>query len=134
MNGVLVKILGKLPPQTSLDPIADELYDQLGRHRVGIVEYVVADRTEPDPESDAHPVVRLRARLIEFALNVEDEAQVRTLMERLYRDRTSAGTLDLGAADVEPTGEVVRKPTDLSSVKPSGAARARAPRGRGGRG
>jgi hypothetical protein len=129
-HGTIVKILGKLPPQTSIDPIADQLYDQVGRHRIGIVEYVVQDRLEVDPETDAHPVVRMRARLIELALNPDDEAEVRTLMERLYRDRTLDGTLD----SVEPNGEVVRKPTDLSTVKPTGAARARTPRGRGGRG
>jgi hypothetical protein len=130
VNGTIVKLLAKLPPQTSIDPVADQLYDQLGKHRVAIVEYVVADRTEPDPESDGHPVVRLRSRLIELALNPDDEAEVRALMERLYRDRTMDGTLD----SVEPTGEVTRRPTDLSSVQPTGAARARTPRGRGGRG
>jgi hypothetical protein len=135
-NDVLLRLRGKLPEQTSLDARVDEHYRSLGRHYVAIVEYVVAARTEPDPESEAHPTAALLLTKIELPADDADDERVRELMRELWAKRTAAGTIPGIDGDedfVEPTGEVTREPTALSSVPSSGAGRSRT-RGRGGRG
>lgn len=122
-NDTLIKLSSRLPKASSLDGHADELHGRLGRHYVAIVEFRVADRTEVDPDSDASPKVKLEFGSIEVAYNAEDEANIRSLQQAIYRARTAAGTFD--AEDVEPSGEVVPKATDTSKRRPRKTAAAR---------
>jgi len=130
-NDTIVRLRGKLPEQTSVDARVDEHYRNLGKHYVAIVEYVVASRTEPDPESEAHPTATLLLTKIELAGDDADDERMRDLMRELWAKRTSNGTIpgiDGEDGFTEPNGEVTRAPT-LSTVKPTGAARTRRPRG-----
>lgn len=112
-NDKKLRLRGKLPDVSSLDGMADELHRAVGRRLVFIGELHVADRTEPDPDTEAHPTVTLRLTRVELPKD-DDEAELwRKLASDAYKARTAEGTFD-GMDNVEPTGEVVRKPTATS--------------------
>lgn len=121
-NPTLIKLASRLPKASSLDGHAEELYGALGKHYIAIVEFRVADRTEVDPDSDAHPKVKLEIGALEVAYDPKDDELVRQMMRDIYQRRTADGTFD----SVEPSGEVVRTPSDTS--KPIPIKRTRAPR------
>lgn len=108
-NDTLVKLSSRLPKATSLDGHADAFHSDLGGHYIAIVEFRVADRTEVDPDSDAHPRAKLEITAIEVAYDSEDDAHIRSLQREIYDRRTSEGTLDY--KDPE-TGEISRAPSD----------------------
>lgn len=75
------------------------LYHRPGIRVVGLVELVHVERTQPAPDSDKEPVVRMRISSLELA-GRDQEAAVRNALRALYVQRTASGTLD-AAGEVE---------------------------------
>lgn len=92
---IAIKLDGKLSTSAgdSLALHAQELYRRPGMRLVGVVELRHAERTQPAPDEDKEPSVKLRISALELA-NVEQEDTLRKAMEALYVHRTAHGTLD----------------------------------------
>ncbi|MFJ3097393.1 hypothetical protein [Streptomyces hydrogenans] len=82
----------------ALEPYASAMFKQRGGHWMAIVELSHAERTEPGPEEDKNPSVKVRITGIEVAADAYTDERLRTLQADMYRQRTSAGTLDEHAA------------------------------------
>jgi len=110
----LAKISGKPTTAASsgLAPHIENLYNRPGARVVGIVELEHIERTQPAPESEADPVVKLRLSHLEIASDRQEEYLRDTLLA-LYTIRTAAGTLteagevELAESTVEGTGGLV---------------------------
>ena len=89
-----IKLDGK--PATAagdaLAPHAQRLYATPGMRIIGVVELAHVERTEPAPDEDKEPSVKLRITHLELA-NAEQEAVLREAQRALYLHRTAQGTL-----------------------------------------
>ncbi|MFJ3923064.1 hypothetical protein [Streptomyces sp. NPDC090022] len=82
----------------ALEPHADQMFKQRKGHWIAIVELAHVERTEPGPDEDKNPSVKVRITDLEIAPNAEWELTLRQLLRDLYRERTSDGTFDEHAA------------------------------------
>lgn len=77
----------------ALEPHAQQLYARPGVRIIGIAELAHVERTQPAPDEDKEPSVKLRVAALEIA-NAEQEDVLRQAMNALYRHRTAYGTLN----------------------------------------
>jgi hypothetical protein len=78
----------------ALENHADEMFKHRAGHWMAIVELSHVERTEPGPEEEKSPTVKLRVVQIEVAGDHDADERLRGALQQLYRTRTSAGTLD----------------------------------------
>lgn len=69
------------------------LYATPGKRIVGVIELAHVERTQPAPDADKEPSVKLRITHLEIA-NDEQENILREAMKALHLHRTAYGTLD----------------------------------------
>ncbi|WP_213452865.1 hypothetical protein [Rhizomonospora bruguierae] len=76
----------------ALERHAQRLYARPGVRIVGVCELAHVERTQPAPDEDKEPTVKLRVVHLEVA-NPEQEDSLRQAMEALYLHRSAQGTL-----------------------------------------
>ncbi|MFC8267768.1 hypothetical protein ACFUIZ_18855 [Streptomyces cinereoruber] len=81
-------------PAESLEPFASEMFKQRRGRWMAIVELAHVERTEPGPEEDKDPTVKIRVTQIEVAADAVTDERLRQMLRDLYGRRTSDGTLD----------------------------------------
>lgn len=77
----------------SLERYAGKLYARPGMRLVGVVELRHIERTQPAPEEDREPGVKLRITALEIA-NADQEETIREAQRALYLHRNAQGALD----------------------------------------
>ncbi|MFG2976252.1 hypothetical protein ACGFYY_25130 [Streptomyces sp. NPDC048331] len=82
----------------ALEPHADQMFKQRKGRWIAVVELAHVERTEPGPDEEKNPTVKLRVTDLEIAAGAVYEDEVRRLMRELYQRRTADGTLDEHAA------------------------------------
>lgn len=109
-----VKLDSKLggPASAAIEPLAKTLYDKQGVRIVGIVELMHVERTQPAPDEDTDPSVKLAIKHLELARGGEHEEWVRKAMRALYLQRSAQGTLD-EAHEVELSERTLEQVADL---------------------
>ncbi|MCW2720492.1 hypothetical protein [Pseudonocardia sp.] len=80
-------------PAAALEPHVLALYSRPGARVVFIGEMAHIERTQPAPDTDGQPSVKMRISSLEIAAK-EQEGAVRQALQALYLQRTAAGTLD----------------------------------------
>lgn len=84
----------------ALEPFATEMFKQRGGRWVAVVEFGHAERTEPGPEEDKNPTVKIRVTSIEVAADEVTGGRLRGMQKEMYERRTSGGTLFEHDSDV----------------------------------
>ncbi|MFE6225442.1 hypothetical protein [Streptomyces sp. NPDC057854] len=82
----------------ALEPYASAMFKQRAGRWMAVVELSHTERTEPGPEEDKNPSVKVRVTQIEVAADAVTEGRLRGLQREMYQRRTDAGTLDEHAA------------------------------------
>lgn len=77
----------------ALEPHAAEMFKQRHGHWMAIVELAHVERTEPGPDEDKNPTVKVRVVGIEVAADEITGGRLRGLQREMYDRRTSGGTL-----------------------------------------
>jgi hypothetical protein len=77
----------------ALEPHATEMFKQRRGRWIAIVELAHVERTEPGPDEDKNPTVKLRVTSIEVAADEITGGRLRGLQREMYDRRTSGGTL-----------------------------------------
>ncbi|GII88232.1 hypothetical protein Ssi03_62220 [Sphaerisporangium siamense] len=77
----------------ALEPHIRPLYDRPGASILAICEFRHVERTQPAPDADKDPSVKVRMTSIEVP-NRDQEGAIREAARALYVQRTAAGTLD----------------------------------------
>jgi hypothetical protein len=90
-----IKLDGKPSANASLalERFAQKLYSRPGMNVVGVVELRHVERTQPAPDEDKEPSVKLRVTHLELAAPEQEDA-IRQAMEALYLHRSAQGTID----------------------------------------
>lgn len=83
----------------SLERYAGKLYASPGMELVGVVALRHVERTQPAPDEDKEPSVKLRVTGLEIA-NPDQENTIREAQRALYLHRNAQGTLD-ESGDIE---------------------------------
>lgn len=96
----------------ALEPFADQMFKQRAGRWMAVVELAHTERTEPGPEEDKDPSVKLRIVGIEVAGGAVAEERLREAQQSLYQHRTSGGTLDEAAGDYR-AGDILRNGSGL---------------------
>nr|WSX48862.1 hypothetical protein OG409_07830 [Streptomyces sp. NBC_00974] len=78
----------------ALEPFASEMFKQRKGRWVAIVEFAHVERTEPGPDEDKNPAVKVRVTDLEIAASAFTEDQLRQMLRGMHMQRTSDGTLD----------------------------------------
>lgn len=78
----------------ALEPFADAMFRNRQGRWMAIVELAHVERTEPGPEEEKFPSVKVRVTGIEVAADEFTDERLRQQQSDLYRRRTSDGTLD----------------------------------------
>ncbi|MCB5168040.1 hypothetical protein LG634_24835 [Streptomyces bambusae] len=82
----------------ALEPYAADMFKLRTGRWLGVVEFVHAERTQPGPEEDKNPSVKIRVADLEIAPDAIFENELRQIMRDLHQRRTAEGTLDEHAA------------------------------------
>lgn len=77
----------------ALEPFATEMFKQRQGRWMAIVEVGHAERTEPGPDEDKNPSVKIRVTSIEVAGDEVTRGRLRGLQREMYDRRTAGGTL-----------------------------------------
>ncbi|MFE9845822.1 hypothetical protein [Streptomyces goshikiensis] len=85
-------------PAEALEPFSSEMFKQRRGRWMAIVELAHVERTEPGPDEDKNPTVKIRVTQIEVAADAVTDEHLRHLLRDFYVRRTSEGTLDEHAA------------------------------------
>lgn len=80
-------------PAAALEPHVLSLYARPGARVMVIGELAHVERTQPAPDTDGQPSVKMRLTSMEIASR-EQEGAVREAQRALYLQRTASGTLD----------------------------------------
>ncbi|WP_067483815.1 hypothetical protein [Actinomadura hibisca] len=90
-----IKIEGKVggSAAAALEPHAPAIYAKRGARVLAVVELAATERTEPAPDSDKTPSVKMRIAAMEIPAR-EQEGAVREVMKALYVQRTAHGTIN----------------------------------------
>lgn len=80
-------------PSSALEPLVRQIWDKPGCRIIGIVELAHVERTEPAPDTDGDPVVKIRVSGLEIA-GKDHEGALREVQRALFLMRTANGTLD----------------------------------------
>lgn len=78
----------------ALEPHADAMFKNRQGRWMAVVELSHVERTEPGPEEDKAPTVKVRVVGIEVAADEFTDERLRQEQREMYRRRTSSGTLD----------------------------------------
>jgi hypothetical protein len=81
----------------ALEPHADQMFKQRRGRWIAVVELAHVERTEPGPDEDKMPAVKLRVTDLEIAASAFTEDQLRQMLRAMHMQRTSDGTLDAAA-------------------------------------
>lgn len=77
----------------ALEPIAEEMFKQRRGRWMAIVELGHVERSEPGPDEDKNPTVKVRVTTIEVAADEITAGRLRSVQREMYERRTSGGTL-----------------------------------------
>lgn len=77
----------------ALEPHATEMFEQRAGRWMAVVEFGHAERTEPGPDEDKNPTVKIRVTSIEVAADEVTRGRLRGVQREMYDRRTSDGTL-----------------------------------------
>ncbi len=90
-----VKIDSKIGggPAAALEPHVPALYARPGARIMFIGELAHIERTQPAPDTDGQPSVKMRLTTMEIATKDQENA-VREAQRALYLQRTAQGTID----------------------------------------
>jgi hypothetical protein len=99
------------------DALADHALDMFRQRKgrwMAVVELAHAERTEPGPDEDKFPSVKVRIVGIEVAPDDFSDERLRELQRGLYRLRTKGGTLDAELdTDITRAQDVLRNGSGL---------------------
>jgi hypothetical protein len=84
----------------ALEPHATEMFKQRRGRWIAVVELGHVERTEPGPDEDKNPTVKLRVTTIEVAADEITAGRLRGVQREMYDRRTSGGTLFESDSDV----------------------------------
>ncbi|MGW1463874.1 hypothetical protein ACWCPT_05900 [Streptomyces sp. NPDC002308] len=77
----------------ALEPFADQMFKSRHGRWMAVIELGHVERTEPGPEEDKLPAVKVRVVGIEVAGDEISGGRLRQLQRDMYDRRTSGGTL-----------------------------------------
>jgi hypothetical protein len=77
----------------ALEPFATEMFKQRAGRWMAVVEFGHVERTEPGPDEDKNPAVKIRVTSIEVAGDEVTRGRLRGVQREMYDRRTSGGTL-----------------------------------------
>lgn len=77
----------------ALEPHSTEMFQQRRGRWMAVVELAHVERTEPGPDEDKQPTVKLRVTSIEVAADEITGGRLRGVQREMYDRRTSGGTL-----------------------------------------
>ncbi|MFF6904551.1 hypothetical protein ACFY9Q_01245 [Streptomyces sp. NPDC012389] len=77
----------------ALEPFADQMFKNRQGRWMAVVELAHVERTEPGPEEDKAPAVKVRVVGIEVAGDEISGGRLRGMQRDMYDRRTSGGTL-----------------------------------------
>ncbi|MER5769576.1 hypothetical protein [Streptomyces sp. NPDC001985] len=77
----------------ALEPHATEMFRQRRGRWMAVVELAHVERTEPGPDEDKAPAVKVRITSIEVAGDEISGGRLRGIQREMYDRRTSSGTL-----------------------------------------
>ncbi|WP_228975010.1 hypothetical protein [Streptomyces sp. DH12] len=77
----------------ALEPFATEMFKQRRGRWMAVVELAHVERTEPGPDEDKNPAVKVRVVGIEVAGDEISGGRLRSVQREMYERRTSGGTL-----------------------------------------
>ena len=77
----------------ALEPHSTEMFQQRRGRWMAVVELAHVERTEPGPDEDKQPTVKVRVTSIEVATDEITGGRLRGLQREMYDRRTSGGTL-----------------------------------------
>lgn len=77
----------------ALEPFADDMFKDRHGRWMAVVELAHTERTEPGPEEDKAPAVKIRIVGIEVAGDELSAGRLRSVQREMYERRTSGGTL-----------------------------------------
>ncbi|MEV7491453.1 hypothetical protein AB0O08_11930 [Streptomyces anulatus] len=78
----------------ALEPFADSMFKNRQGRWMAIVELAHVERTEPGPEEEKAPSVKVRVVGVEVAADEFTDERLRQEQSEMFRRRTSSGTLD----------------------------------------
>ncbi|MDT9688164.1 hypothetical protein Q5762_07310 [Streptomyces sp. P9(2023)] len=78
----------------ALEPFAEAMFKQRAGRWMAVVELAHTERTEPGPEEDKNPSVKVRITSVEVAADAFTADRLRSLQRDMYQRRTDSGTLD----------------------------------------
>jgi hypothetical protein len=84
----------------ALEPIAEEMFKQRRGRWMAVIELGHVERSEPGPDEDKNPSVKVRVTTIEVAADEITAGRLRGLQREMYERRTSGGTLFASNEDV----------------------------------
>jgi hypothetical protein len=84
----------------ALEPFAEDMFKQRRGRWIAVVELGHVERTEPGPDEDKNPTVKLRVTSIEVAADEITGGRLRGVQREMYDRRTSGGTLFESDSDV----------------------------------
>ena len=77
----------------ALEPHSTDMFKQRRGRWMAVVELAHVERTEPGPDEDKQPTVKLRVTSIEVAADEITGGRLRGVQREMYDRRTSGGTL-----------------------------------------
>jgi len=77
----------------ALEPHATEMFKQRRGRWMAVVELSHVERSEPGPDEEKNPTVKLRVTSIEVAADEISGGRLRGVQREMYDRRTSGGTL-----------------------------------------
>ncbi|MFE6866042.1 hypothetical protein ACFVFS_05760 [Kitasatospora sp. NPDC057692] len=78
----------------ALEPFADAMFKSRAGRWMAVIELAHAERTEPGPDEEKDPSVKVRVVGIEVAADEFTDERLRVVQQDMYRRRTASGTLD----------------------------------------
>jgi hypothetical protein len=77
----------------ALEPHTEEMFKQRRGRWMAVVELSHVERSEPGPDEDKNPTVKVRVTSIEVAADEVTRGRLRSVQREMYDRRTSGGTL-----------------------------------------
>ena len=77
----------------ALEPHATDMFKQRRGRWMAVVELAHVERTEPGPDEDKQPSVKVRVTSIEVAADEITGGRLRSVQREMYERRTSGDTL-----------------------------------------
>lgn len=77
----------------ALEGISEEMFKQRRGRWMAVVELGHVERSEPGPDEEKNPTVKVRVTTIEVAADEITAGRLRAVQREMYERRTSGGTL-----------------------------------------